>query len=130
MRRVFIIASKKDDLAPYFSCVRCLVDKKADFNKKLNSKDILQSKRIIPSRIKVVPERIAHKSHIPGPPDPATCCGSGCANCVWIEYVTEVIDYCRDRPLHEILDEIDELISNVGLREFVKSEIQARAKYR
>ncbi|VDK62055.1 unnamed protein product [Onchocerca ochengi] len=133
MRRVFTIPMKKNGLALYFSCVRWRVDTKMNSNKDLDPEYKLhESERMrSSSRVKVVaPGSIVHQSHVPEPPDPATCCGSGCSDCVWIEYVTELMHYYNDRPLHEVLDEIDKLVSNVGVREFVKSEVRARAEYR
>lgn len=133
MRRIFTVTSKKDGLAPHFLCIRWRVDTKADSNKELDSRnELLESERMTTSsRVKVVTSgRKIHQSCAPEPPDPTTCCGSGCANCVWTEYVTELMRYHNGRPLHEILDEIDRVISNIGLREFVKAEIRARTKCR
>ncbi|KAK5976089.1 Oxidoreductase domain-containing protein [Trichostrongylus colubriformis] len=36
-------------------------------------------------------------SELPVEPMEGACCGQGCANCVWITYANEVIDYYRRR---------------------------------
>ncbi|CAG9534215.1 unnamed protein product [Cercopithifilaria johnstoni] len=130
MRRIFTVISKKDRLLSCFLCMRWRLDTKADHNKGLNLKSELESEEMsTSSRVEVItPGGTVHHSCVPEPPDPATCCGSGCANCVWIEYVTELMRYHSDRPSHEILSEIDRAVSNIGLREFVKAEIRTRAK--
>lgn len=90
---------------------------------------MFRSERVAFSRAEVTASgRTVRQLCVPEPPDPATCCGSGCANCVWIEYVAEQMRYYRDRPSHEILSEIDRIVSNIGFREFVKAAIRARAK--
>ncbi|EJW86939.1 hypothetical protein WUBG_02150 [Wuchereria bancrofti] len=128
MRRVFTVASKKDGRTPYFLCIRWRADVKADSNKELNLDD--ESGRMTTSsRIKIVtPEKGIHHLCAPEPPDPGACCASGCANCVWIEYVTELMRCCKDRPLHEVLDEVDRVVPDIGVRELVKAEVRARAK--
>ncbi|EFO25602.1 hypothetical protein LOAG_02886 [Loa loa] len=132
MRRALNVASKKDGLAPYFLCIRGRVGTKTNCNKESDSEGkLLESEQMTTSsRSNVIPGRTIHQPYVPEPPDLATCCGSGCTNCVWIEYVAEVMRYHIDRPLHEVLAEIDRLISDVGVREFVKAEIRERTKCR
>jgi hypothetical protein len=31
--------------------------------------------------------------HRPEPPDPETCCGRGCDNCVWVHYAVALADW-------------------------------------
>ncbi|VDN17033.1 unnamed protein product [Gongylonema pulchrum] len=73
------------------------------------------------------PQEACSQLREPRRPDPSECCGAGCANCVWIEYGTQLIQYYGDRPLQDALDEIDKSIADVALREFVKGEVRARA---
>lgn len=123
-----MVANKKR-LISYF-CVRQAVDTKANYNKGSKSEDKLLESEFMTtsSRIKIIPGETVHQSCAPEPPDPSMCCGSGCANCVWTEYATELMRYHNDCPSHAILNEIDRVVSNIGLREFVKAEIRARAK--
>ncbi|XP_072022236.1 uncharacterized protein [Amphiura filiformis] len=55
------------------------------------------------------------------PPDPESCCGSGCVNCVYIKYVQDVLD--RDpndrQKVKEVLDEIEDF----NVRMFIKLEL-------
>ncbi|KHN76234.1 Oxidoreductase-like domain-containing protein 1 [Toxocara canis] len=78
----------------------------------------------------VTPRRAYVGSHAPEPPDPLTCCGSGCADCVWIVYGTELMHYYSDKPIEEALRMIDEQIADVCMREYVKSEVRAKARHR
>ncbi|VDO53204.1 unnamed protein product [Brugia timori] len=36
--------------------------------------------------------------------------------------------YYRDRPLHEAMSEIDRVVPDIGVREFVKAEVRERTK--
>ena len=71
-----------------------------------------------PSALKVV-------TVIPGkgkPPEPPiTCCGTGCANCVWIGYAEEVKDYYKDggEQAKKALEKIDD----PSLKAFIKLEL-------
>lgn len=38
-------------------------------------------------------------SRMPEPPPEYACCGSGCANCVWLQYGQELIDYYSMLPV-------------------------------
>lgn len=78
----------------------------------------------------ITPRRAYTGSHAPEAPDPLTCCGSGCADCVWIVYGTQLMHYYSDRPLDEALRMIDEQIPNVCMREYVKGELRAKARNR
>jgi hypothetical protein len=54
---------------------------------------------------------------------PTTCCMSGCANCVWLQYVDELVKYYQDgsgklRALEEI-----EKIEDPNLKAFLKLEL-------
>ena len=55
------------------------------------------------------------------PPDPETCCGSGCVNCVYIKYVQDVLkrDPNDREKVKEILDEIEDF----NVRMFLKLEL-------
>ncbi len=58
-----------------------------------------------------------------GPPPelPTTCCQSGCANCVWIQYAEDVAKYYKDggAKAKEAIDQIED----PNLRAFVLLEI-------
>ena len=55
----------------------------------------------------------------PVPPDPETCCESGCVNCVWIKYAEEVKEYYPDNK--ERLKEILDLIEDYNVKMFLKN---------
>lgn len=78
----------------------------------------------------VKPRRAYTGSHAPEAPDPLTCCGQGCPDCVWIVYGMQLLHYYSDKPIDESLRLLDEQIPNVGLREYVKGELRAKIKRR
>ncbi|VDD90970.1 unnamed protein product [Enterobius vermicularis] len=61
-------------------------------------------------------------------PDPKLCCGSGCLNCVWIEYGVYRTFYYSDEPIENTLKIIDENVTDGWLRDYVKREIRQRTK--
>lgn len=67
------------------------------------------------------------------PPIPVTCCGSGCQNCVWVEYAQKLLDYYKGKysdgesGLRKALTEIEKL-EDENLKTFIKMEINFRLK--
>ncbi|VDK44596.1 unnamed protein product [Anisakis simplex] len=78
----------------------------------------------------VQPRRAFTGSHVPEPPDPLTCCGSGCPDCVWIQYGVQLMNYYSEKPIEEALRMIDDQIPDICMREFVKTELRAKKKNR
>ncbi|CAD5219328.1 unnamed protein product [Bursaphelenchus okinawaensis] len=72
----------------------------------------------------------------PEPPDPNLCCGSGCQNCVWIEYAQKVGDYFDTHPegnnlsIQQRRDKIqrllDENIADPSLRAYLSIEAKMK----
>jgi len=61
------------------------------------------------------------------PPEPTTCCMSGCANCVWIEYAEKLIAQygnCPDVVSQDILAKIED----PSLKAFLEMELMFRLK--
>nr|CAD2166636.1 unnamed protein product [Meloidogyne enterolobii] len=63
------------------------------------------------------------------------CCGSGCPNCVWLQYVDNVLDYVKSLPLDEkvieeqkrhIRDELEKNVEDENLRMFLTIEIESK----
>lgn len=67
------------------------------------------------------------------PPVPVTCCGSGCQNCVWIEYAENLLNYYNkkysnsDAGLKKVLSQIEKL-EDENLKTFLKLEISFKFK--
>lgn len=67
------------------------------------------------------------------PSTPVTCCGSGCQNCVWIEYAERLLDFYKHKyadseaGLKRALAEIDK-IEDENLKTFVRMELGIRLK--
>lgn len=59
----------------------------------------------------------------PVPPDPETCCESGCVNCVWIKYAEEVKEHYPGPEHKEKLKEILGFIEDYNVKMFVKMEL-------
>lgn len=61
------------------------------------------------------------------PPPPTTCCMSGCANCVWIEYAELLLskyENCSDKVTKDILDQIED----PSLKAFLQMELEFKLK--
>eukprot|EP00088_Acartia_fossae_P001557 TRINITY_DN10609_c0_g1_i18.p1 TRINITY_DN10609_c0_g1~~TRINITY_DN10609_c0_g1_i18.p1 ORF type:complete len:122 (-),score=11.21 TRINITY_DN10609_c0_g1_i18:112-477(-) len=75
----------------------------------------------------------AHSTSSGLPPEvPSTCCASGCASCVWLDYAEEVIKYYEGRSeslsCDQLLQDVEKNIQDPMIKTFVKMEI--RNKFR
>ena len=72
---------------------------------------------------------LADKTDIKLPPEPTTCCMSGCANCVWIEYAKEIsklLDGNSEKATEIILNKI----SDPNLKVFLRMELKNMQFYK
>ena len=64
----------------------------------------------------------------PPPELPTTCCMSGCANCVWLDYAEDMVKYYKKRgehvPKDKILKEIESHLSDPMVKAFVLLELK------
>ncbi|XP_075149009.1 uncharacterized protein LOC142222646 [Haematobia irritans] len=58
------------------------------------------------------------------PPEPTTCCMSGCANCVWIEYA-ETIAKLLDGNTDKVRELVLKKIEDPNLRMFLSIELKS-----
>jgi hypothetical protein len=84
------------------------------------------------------PELVSHSfKSFPKAPDPLSCCGSGCANCVWIQYADDVSEYFSKKEhnskAHKFLDkykavkdEMEKHIEDENLRAYLLMEVKAK----
>ncbi|KAL3118504.1 hypothetical protein niasHT_000269 [Heterodera trifolii] len=77
----------------------------------------------------------ARIKQFPTPPSRDLCCGSGCPNCVWIQFADEVMDYVKSLPLHDgvekqqkkmVGDALNQNVEDENLRVYLLMEIQAK----
>jgi len=66
-----------------------------------------------------------------GPPTlPNTCCMSGCANCVWLDYAEEVVRFYKNRgeqmDFASLLREVDRNIDDPMIKAFIKMELKSK----
>ncbi|CAH0563979.1 unnamed protein product [Brassicogethes aeneus] len=61
------------------------------------------------------------------PEEPTTCCMSGCANCVWLDYAEKLSNYYRDGGEKAIRD-IHEKVTDDNIRAFILLELRMRGK--
>lgn len=61
------------------------------------------------------------------PEAPTTCCMSGCANCVWLEYAEKLSEYFKDGG-ERAIKEINERVDDPNIRAFLLQELRSRSK--
>lgn len=59
------------------------------------------------------------------PEEPTTCCMSGCANCVWLDYAEKLSEYYRDGG-EQAIKEINEKVTDQNIRAFLLHELRMR----
>ena len=59
------------------------------------------------------------------PPVPTTCCMSGCANCVWIEYAENLLSNYGDNA-EDVKKNILSQIDDPSLKAFIEMELMFR----
>lgn len=59
--------------------------------------------------------------------EPTTCCMSGCANCVWLDYADKLSEYFKDGG-EKALKEINEKVSDPNIKTFLLHELRMRSK--
>ncbi|XP_003425609.1 oxidoreductase-like domain-containing protein 1 [Nasonia vitripennis] len=57
--------------------------------------------------------------------EPTTCCMSGCANCVWIEYAEKLSTIMKDSPA-DVQKLIMEKVQDANMRAFLSMELRVR----
>ena len=66
------------------------------------------------------------------PEAPTTCCMSGCANCVWLDYAEELTKYYELKgggmPKEEIIKDIESQLSDPMLKAFILLELKSKLK--
>lgn len=73
------------------------------------------------------PQAIAQQIITDYPEEPTTCCMSGCANCVWLEYAEKISTYYRDGG-EQAVKEINEKVSDPNIRAFLLQELRMMKK--
>ena len=77
----------------------------------------------------------AKAAHFPDAPPAELCCGSGCSNCIWVQYADDVMAYVKTLPLHNgiiekqkkmVRDCINEHVADENLRAFLLMEVEAK----
>lgn len=67
------------------------------------------------------------------PEIPVTCCGTGCQNCVWLEYADQLLNYYNHKQartkqsVNVALDEINKL-SDENLKAYLSMELKNKFK--
>ena len=62
-------------------------------------------------------------------PDVSTCCGRGCANCVWLQYSENLMKYYKDDKLSsKKLNEAIEKLEDENLKTFLRFELRDKLK--
>ena len=66
-----------------------------------------------------------------GPPVlPGTCCMSGCANCVWLDYAAETVKYYEDlgeeMDFNSLIVEVGKNIDDPMIKAFITMELKSK----
>lgn len=87
-------------------------------------------------RIESIRNKSDDKTKIRVKPEvPLACCGSGCSNCVWLQYADDLVKYYNDNfgksdeGIKEAIKEIEKL-DDVNLRSYLIMELWMRLKNR
>jgi len=72
---------------------------------------------------------VVNKANLP-PELPSTCCMSGCANCVWLDYAEETVKYYENlgmkMELEELLNTVDDNIQDPLVKAFIRMELKSK----
>ena len=60
------------------------------------------------------------------PEEPTTCCMSGCANCVWIEYAENIKNVLGDSDSKKIAQKILDKIQDPNMKAFLSMEFKSK----
>lgn len=60
------------------------------------------------------------------PEEPTTCCMSGCANCVWIEYAEQVKRVLADSDSKRVTQMVLDKIQDSNMKAFLSMELKLR----
>lgn len=95
------------------------------------------SRRLPVSQLKYCLSRSCHSNNggitddklddIKLPDVPTTCCMSGCANCVWIDYANKLNEIFKDGG-EKSLKIIEEKITDPNMKAFLKMELKLASK--
>ena len=66
-----------------------------------------------------------------GPPSlPSTCCMSGCANCVWLDYAEEMVRYYdnigQSMDYDKLLQTVDTNVEDPMVKAFLRMELNSK----
>lgn len=67
------------------------------------------------------------------PTPPTTCCMSGCANCVWLDYAEEMTQFYTKQgdgkvPKEDIIKQIEANVTDPMLKAFILLEVKSKLK--
>lgn len=95
---------------------------------------VFRKANIQPASRNVVLAGLRFKNNdVPTVPDEVLCCGSGCQNCVWLEYAEKVLAYYGENysesneGIQKALAEVDKL-KNDNLKSFLNFELRMKLK--
>ena len=71
------------------------------------------------------------RTGVSGPPNiPSTCCMSGCANCVWLDYAEETVKYYdalgETMNFQNLIDEVSKNIDDPMIKAFITMELKSK----
>lgn len=70
--------------------------------------------------------RVCSKPPLEIPEEPTTCCMSGCANCVWIEYAADVKKVLEGTDSKKVAQMILEKVQDPNMKAFLSMELKTK----
>ncbi|KAG5900582.1 hypothetical protein JTB14_022885 [Gonioctena quinquepunctata] len=98
-----------------FICRRCNSDSRDAKDKKSDASNSTQDEKLDAKKTRIFPE------------EPTTCCMTGCAECVWLEYAEKLSEYFGDSG-EGALKEINEKITDPNMKAFLLHELRMKNK--
>ncbi|VVC38451.1 Oxidoreductase-like, N-terminal [Cinara cedri] len=77
-------------------------------------------------RYVVLHKQFCSKSPPQLPEEPTTCCMSGCANCVWIEYAEKVKKILTDSDSKQVAQTILDKVQDPNMKAFLTIEFKSK----
>lgn len=81
---------------------------------------------LLVTRCVVLHKQFCSKPPLKLPEEPTTCCMSGCANCVWIEYAEKIKNILVDSDKKQVAQIILDKVQDPNMKAFLSMELKSK----